>query len=500
MGIVQQDAVRTSFISFAGIGLGYLNKAVLFVLLFSTAQVGLLNLLMSVGLLFAQFANLGTIYSTWRFFPFFRNANKYHYGFLFANFILVLFGSLFFTGILVLLKPEVVTLYSVKSPLFLTYFVWIIPLGIALVVFHLFENYLRGMGQNILPVFLQEIVLRLCTTVLLGLFALQVISFDWFVGFFVLIHFIPAIYLLIYLWRSKELVFSVKHIQIPSKFRRLILSYSGFSYINSLATLLVVSMDALMIAQFLGLGATGVYTTMLFLISAVVFPYRSIMRVATPLVAKLWKERNLQGLQQLYQKSSSVGLLLALFGFLSVWVVIDPLLSFVPAYQSGKWVFFILMMGRLIDMYFGLNGVIFSTSKKYKIDLIFTLFLIGSVYFVNLWLIPYFGIVGAAISTSLAYLFYNVLRGFYIQRQYNLYPFQWVQLKLLFLGTCAYFIFWFLGQVALSFLSMQPFVQIVVNELLLLLVFVLPIFIWNLEPETVGYIQRTWKKWRGKQL
>ena len=70
MGIVQKDAVRTSIISFAGIGLGYLNKAVLFVLLFSTAQVGLLNLLMSVGLLFAQFANLGTIYTTWRFFPF----------------------------------------------------------------------------------------------------------------------------------------------------------------------------------------------------------------------------------------------------------------------------------------------------------------------------------------------------------------------------------------------------------------------------------------------
>jgi O-antigen/teichoic acid export membrane protein len=193
-------------------------------------------------------------------------------------------------------------------------------------------------------------------------------------------------------------------------------------------------------------------------------------------------------------------LLLALFGFLSVWVVIDPLLSFVPAYQSGKWVFFILMMGRIIDMYFGLNGVIFSTSKKYKIDLIFTLFLIGSVYFVNLWLIPDYGIVGAAISTSLAYLFYNLLRGFYIQHHYNLYPFQWVQLKLLFLGTCVYFIFWFLGQVASSFLSMQPFVQIVVNELLLLLVFVLPIFIWNLEPETVGYIQRTWKKWRGIQL
>ena len=499
MGIVQKDAVRTSIISFAGIGLGYLNKAVLFVLLFSTAQVGLLNLLMSVGLLFAQFANLGTIYTTWRFFPFFRNPAKHHYGFLLANFFLVIIGSILFTGLLYLLKPHVVTLYSAKSPLFLSYFSWIVPLGIALVVFQLFENYLRGMGKNVLPVMLQEIVLRLCMTLILGLFAFQFLSFQWFVGLFVVIHFIPAIYLLLYLWRSKELIFSIKQIQIPAKFQRLILSYSGFSYVNSLATLLVISMDALMIAQLIGLDATGVYTTMLFLISAVVFPYRSIMRVATPLVAKLWKERNRQGLQELYQKSSSVGLLLGLFGFLGVWVVIDPLLSMVPAYQTGKWVFFILMLGRLIDMYFGLNGIIFSTSKKYKIDLIFTICLIASVYFANLWLIPIFGIVGAAISTSSAYLLYNLLRGFYIQRHYRLFPYQWVQLKLFLLGITVFFLFSLCGHVTADWWPMQPFAQIIVNELVLFLVFVFPIFIWNLEPETVGYIQGLRKNWRLKK-
>jgi O-antigen/teichoic acid export membrane protein len=500
MGIVQKDAVRTSIISFVGIGLGYLNKAVLFVLLFSTAQVGLLNLLMSVGLLFAQFANLGTIYTTWRFFPFFRNPAKHHYGFLLANFLLVIVGCILFSGLLYLLKPDVVILYSAKSPLFLTYFTWIVPLGIALVIFHLFENYLRGMGQNVLPVLLQDIVLRFCVTILLIFFALHLLSFPWFVGLYVIIHFVPAIYLLIYLIRAKELKFSLKTIQIPIKFRRFILSYSGFSYVNSLANLLVISMDALMIAQLIGLEATGVYTTMLFLISAVVFPYRSIMRVATPLVAKLWKERNIEGLQELYQKSSSVGLLLGLFGFLGVWVVIDPLLSMVPAYQTGKWVFFILMLGRLIDMYFGLNGVIFSTSKKYKIDLIFTVCLIGSVYFANLWLIPILGIVGAAISTSSAYLLYNLLRGFYIQRHYRLFPYQLVQLKLFFLGIVVFFLFSLLAHLTANWWPMQPFTQIIVKEIVLLLVFILPIFIWNLEPETVGYVQSIWNKWRRKQL
>ena len=128
--------------------------------------------------------------------------------------------------------------------------------------------------------------------------------------------------------------------------------------------------------------------------------------------------------------------------------------------------------------------------------MIFTVCLIGSVYFANLWLIPLFGIVGAAISTSSAYLLYNLLRGFYIQRHYRLFPYQLVQLKLFLLGIVTFFLFSLFGHLAADWLPMQPFAQIIVKELVLLLVFVYPIFVWNLEPETVGYIQKIWKKWR----
>jgi hypothetical protein len=63
MGIVQKDALRTMLISYLGIALGYINKGLLFLIILSTAQIGLVNLLISVGTLFAQFANLGTVYA-----------------------------------------------------------------------------------------------------------------------------------------------------------------------------------------------------------------------------------------------------------------------------------------------------------------------------------------------------------------------------------------------------------------------------------------------------
>ena len=135
MGIVQKDAIRTSFISFLGLILGYLNKGFLFVVLFSSAQVGLVNLIMNVSLLFAQFANLGTNYSSWRFFPFFRNESRHHYGFLLLNLLIVCIGVLFFSLIIIGAKNLVILTYSQNSHLFIQYYYYTIPLYILYILY-----------------------------------------------------------------------------------------------------------------------------------------------------------------------------------------------------------------------------------------------------------------------------------------------------------------------------------------------------------------------------
>lgn len=97
MGIVKKDALKTTLISYVGLVLGYLNKAFLFILFLTTIEIGLVNLLSTTGLLFAQLCNLGSIYVTWRFFPFFRNKEKRNYGFLMLNVIIVLIGIAIFS-------------------------------------------------------------------------------------------------------------------------------------------------------------------------------------------------------------------------------------------------------------------------------------------------------------------------------------------------------------------------------------------------------------------
>jgi O-antigen/teichoic acid export membrane protein len=502
MGIVKKDALRTTVISYFGLLLGYLNKAVLFILLLSTVQIGIVNLLITSGLFFAQLSNLGTIYVTWRFFPFFRNADKKHYGFLLLNFLLVLFGVALFTALFFLFQKPINAYFVQKSPMFVDYAWWVVPVGIGHVFFLLFENYMRGLYKNVLPVFLQDIGLRILTTLILALYGFNLISFNLFVAILTLSNLLPALVLMLYLLRVKELTFTLKTISVSRRFRRILLKFSLFSYVNTLASIVVVTMDAVMIGGMIGLSAVGIYTTMVQITSAVLVPFRSMTRVSSPVVAKYWKEKDLKGLQDIYQKSSGVGLFIGLSSFLAIFLPVNELFSLIRTeFQQGIPVLFFLLLGRLVDMYCGLNGIIFATSKKYQYDLVFTLMLCFGIFGLNYVLISAgYGIAGVGFATGLMYFIYNAARSFYIYKAYGLNPFRLSHVKLFALAwglvTLIAFLQWlFPFEPRTTFLTLLRIASV---EILILLTFVLPVIYFNLEPEVSGFIRRISADWKKK--
>lgn len=493
MGIVKKDALRTTLISYIGLVLGYINKAFLFIIFLSTVQIGLVNLLTTTGLLFAQLSNLGSIYVTWRFFPFFRNDAKRHYGFLLFNLLIVSLGILIFTLLFWLFQAEINTYFNEKSPLFVHYAWWVIPVGVGNVLFMLFENHLRGLFKNVFPVFLQDIGLRMITTFLLILYAVHWLSFETFLFALLLSNVFPALVLLVYLVYLGELHFSFKHITIPRRFRKIIVTFSLFSYVNTLATMLVITMDAMMIGGMIGLAATGIYTTMVQITSAVLIPFRAMTRVSSPIVAKLWKEKDLNGLQEIYKKSSGAGLFIGLVSFLGLWLPVHELFSFLkPEFQAGIPVLFFLLVGRVVDMYCGLNGIIFATSRKYKYDLVFTIMLCVGIYFLNRLLIPIYGIAGVGFATGFIYVFYNIARSAYIYWAYRLNPFHLEHVKpfLLFLGVL---LIHYLTTLAFPFYehstTFWKLMRIVCMEVWVFVGFIFPVLWLSLEPETAGYVR-----------
>ena len=490
MGLVQKDAFRTMIVSYLGILLGYINKVVLFLVILTTEQIGLVNLLVSVGTLFAQFASMGATFTIWKFLPFFRNQETRHRGFFPFILLIVFAGIILCTIASFRYRGEIEAMYLEKSPLFSVYYIWMVPIGIAYVLFMVVESYLRSFYHNVIAVVAYELILRFAVTITLFLIWFDWISFDTFVVLNSLIYIIPTLILLVYLNRIGELNLQFNKMVIPKRFRKIIFQFSAFYYINTLGIVLVNSLDLLMIGQMTanGLIGVGVYSTVVFVASALQVPYRSVFRISAPLVAEDWKQRDFGKMQELYKKVSSVSLVIGFGMFVLFWVNIEFLFSFLrPEFQAGIWTFFFLMMGKLIDMYCGLNGAIFITSKKFRYDIFFTLFLIGTVFFLNLWLIPKWGISGAAISTSFALIVYNIGRVIFVWYIYKIHLFERSQLYVILIGVATLLVNAWMPNVFAN-----KWLEMLFDTGLATVLFFLPIYFFRLEPETIGYLHKGW--------
>jgi O-antigen/teichoic acid export membrane protein len=345
---------------------------------------------------------------------------------------------------------------------------------------------LRSLYKNIISVFAQDVALRIVVTFLLLGYWLGWISFYQLVVWHSLIHFVPPLILSIYLIKIGEFSLATKHIEIPKKMKRIIFQYSSFNYINTIGAVLINSLDVIMLAQYVGLKAAGVFSTIMFLISALLIPYRSIVRIASPLVSEYWKHRNFTEMQSLYQKVSSVSLFIGLSFFLVFWMNIDFLFSFLkPEFKIGIWIFFYLMIGRLLDMYFGLNGAIFTTSKKYKYDLIFTIILVALVYGLKLLFIPWWGSVGAAASTAIALVIYNLGRIMFVYFNYKIHPFTKEQFWLIGLSLVTLYLGYFLNPMITN-----DYINFLVNLTIITSTFFIPIYFFKLEEESINYLKK----------
>lgn len=445
MGIVQRDSIRITVISYVGAGIGYLNKILLFTNFLTAEQVGLANILISIAAVYSQFSGLGMTGVTIRFFPYFKDKEKQHHGFLFWTSLLSLFGFLLLTLIFVLFKEPIIQFYSEKSPLLVEYSFYVIPLALATVYYNLLEVFLRSLMKTVVFSLINEIVLRLMISASILLFAFKLVSFHEFVMIYVGVNCSATVILLVYMAYLKQLLFKPEWSSTTKRFFKIVLNYGSYAVLGNMSYILMNNIDALMVASMVGMKETGIYTTVFFIATVMLIPYRSLARVASPLVSQFWKNREMKKMEELYKKVTLMNMIAGCFLFLGLWVNIDNIFHFMPEeYADGKYVFLFLGIGRLFDMATGINGIILVTSRKYRYDLLFTILLIGLMIGLNLAFIPQYGIIGASFATMLAIIVLNTLRILYIWNVFGLQPFDTKGIWILLIGGFTFGVIWFI--------------------------------------------------------
>ncbi|MDH4473572.1 MAG: polysaccharide biosynthesis C-terminal domain-containing protein [Fluviicola sp.] len=331
-----------------------------------------------------------------------------------------------------------------------------------------------------------DLLMRLVVTGAIILYAFGTIDFFTLLVLHSMSFVLPTLVITLQMFRNKELHLKISDISIPRRFKKILLTYSLFSYFNFIGILLVLSLDVIMVASMVGLAETGVFSTIVYIVSGLLVPYKSLLRISAPFVAKYWKERNMVEMKDLYTRISSISLVIGFFVFLVFWENRTELFHFLrESFHEGIPVFLILMIGRLVDMYCGINGAIFITSKKYKYDLIFTAILLVSVVGLNFIFIPLYGMYGAALSTTIAYVLYNLARLIFVFSVYNLHPFKKGHLYVM-----AVFFLSLLMMEQLPVFFGNELISIVLKGILVLVTFILPIYLLKLDADVVGYLDK----------
>ena len=430
MGIVVKQSIRSSVIAYLGVLIGYINVLWLFPYFLEADQIGLFRLIQSSAFLMATFGQFGLSSALVKFFP----KLKYQKGFL--SFIILggVFGFVLFAAFTFLFKTEITAYFAKESGLFIEYFGITLLISFILIQFQLLEAYCRSLLKIVIPTLIRDIQLRLSVTVLVVLYALNIITFNGLIQWLSAAYLLMVITVIFYLLQLKAFQLSLNFKFINTALLKQIMTYAVYMMIGAGGTQIVLQIDSIMVSGALGLDATGIYTIAFFIGVVIEMPKRSITQISAPLISQAFEKNDMPAVEKLYKQTSINQMIIGSLLLIGIWANLESLYSFIPngeIYIQGINVVLFIGLGKLSDMIFGTNGEIIVMSKHYKFNVVAVGILAILTIALNILLIPKYGIEGAAIASFLAMLTFNLSKFLFVWVKFKIQPFSMGSIKLL---------------------------------------------------------------------
>jgi len=204
-----------------------------------------------------------------------------------------------------------------------------------------------------------------------------------------------------------------------------------------------------------------------------------------PLTAGYFNRNELHEVENLYKRSSLNLSIIA--GFLVIIIVcnVNEFYELMrPEYRVGIPVVMLIAIVKFAESLLGSNNAILYNSDLYRVTLWLGLLLAVMAILLNMWLIPVYGLIGAAVSTCIAYLLYAFAKAYYVYHRLKIHPWtarttQSIILIILSIGT---FYFW-------DF-NWHPVGNIALKTILLTLVYIWAIRKFKLSEEITGLFKK----------
>ncbi len=448
-------------------------------------ELGLRSILLSVAIIFTYIAHLGTLKSYIKFLPFFnRSDHPNDQGLFMLGLITATIGYILLAALLFIFQPQIIAYYQENSPLFVEYY-WV---NYLLCFFYLFNtvlaSYIQACKRTAFSNLVKNIINRLIVTLLLILYAFEWIDFFDFILGFTFSYLLNVIILIIYGVKRGYFQFIVPYFIRKVRIRRIYIDYSLFSILSGTASALVNQIDIIMIGALIGLDQGGIYSIAVYLSLLLFIPASSIGQISFPILADSWREKRMDKMQELYEKSSINQFIFGGGLFVLMWVNIDNFYAIQPEeYAQGKMALLYLGLAKVVSMLFGINGHIINVSKFYRFDTTTSLILALMTIGTNFLFIPIMGISGAALATAISIIAFNVIRYLFIFQKFKLQPFNWNTLivTVILLVACILLL-------QIPFM-VNPYVDTAVRSLIGVVLMGIPVYFLNLSEDINAFIK-----------
>lgn len=486
--VIQNQSIVYSIINYFGAFIGVFST--LYIYPSDLNLYGLYGFLTNTASLLTPFITLGFGSVLLRYFPYFENRSNGHGGFFF--FILSGYGigilcfSIIFFGTLPWLKsffPEDTSDIS-------NYFIYLLPLTILYVIFELFSTYCTNYKRIVIPTLLSN-SMKILLPVLFVLALRHYIDTSQFI-YAILGYYCCVIGVVIMYLYHERLLFMRPNIKIfTHPMRHQMVVFALYSILGGASAIIALRIDTLMISSIMGTAANGSFILAVFMSNVCYIPALAITEILNAPVATVSKEKDQAGLLSYYKKSTVNMLIPTLWLALILFISFDSLAMIMPntsTIVTIKMSLGLLLIARIVDAGTGINSHILSFSKYYKLELYLLICLAILNVMLNWFLIPFYGITGAALGTCLSVIVFNIAKTFLIYITMNIHPFDSKIVRLLSIGLVLLIFNYCIPNLE------YPYFNIAFKCILGSILFFSAVFYYRISPELELLLLSKWKQ------
>lgn len=444
MSQIRKRSIKAIIWIYAGFMLGAVNTYFLtHKNWFQTDEYGLTQGLIQVGLLVAAFSTFGVTSYLYKFFPYYEDNLPNKNNDILSIALLVSLGGFVLTAIgIFVLEPVILQKFSGNSALLVKYFYWTLPFGFFIMLFMVLEAYSYGFHKGVIASVLKETMLRFYISIIILLKVFNLISFHTFIILFCFQYAVITTILALHLYQEGKLWISFKLSRVTRKFRKKIFAILILTYFVIIVGTLRGSIDALVLAARIDLKAVGIFGFASYMIALMHAPFRSMLAITIPILARAWKEKNHKEISRIYNRSSINLLCFSLLVFFCIWLNYEQAIRFFninPDYLGAKWVFFLLGITAIIETGTGVNAQIIATSTYWRFELWTSLLLTVLIIPLSYYLTVQYGIIGPAVANLISFSIYNAIRFCFLWKKFALQPFSIKTVEIIVAAVLCYF-------------------------------------------------------------